>query len=156
MSLGAYRLGLLPAIFILFIIGSVAHAAGETDAPRYVNDPSWPKAFPHHWVMGQIGGLTVDDHDRIWVLQRALPYAVDGEGVKHDLAPAERMPAVMVFDREGNILKSWGGQGYVPDWPKSEHGLWVDRSGNVWIGGNAPGDRQVLKFTADGRQLLEI
>jgi DNA-binding beta-propeller fold protein YncE len=32
----------------------------------------------------------------------------------------------------------------------------VDKADNVWIGGNAPGDRQVLKFTADGRQLLEI
>ena len=53
-------------------------------------------------------------------------------------------------------MKSWGGQGYVADWPKSEHGLWVDAGGNVWIGGNAPGDRQLLKFTADGRQLLEI
>jgi len=66
------------------------------------------------------------------------------------------MPAVLVFDREGNLLKSWGGQGHVPHWPKSEHALWVDEAGNVWIGGNAPGDRQVLKFTADGRQLLEI
>ena len=28
--------------------------------------------------------------------------------------------------------------------------------GNVWLGGNAPGDRQVLKFSADGKLLLEI
>ena len=62
----------------------------------------------------------------------------------------------MVFDTQGNVVKSWGGQGYVRDWPKSEHALWVDAAGNVWIGGNAPGDRQVLKFTADGHQLLEI
>jgi len=149
----AYRFGF--AAFILLAMAPAAQAADD-DAPRYVNDSSWPKPFAHHWVMGQIGGLTVDGHDRIWVLQRALSYAVDEQGVKHDLAPADRMPAVMVFDREGNIVKSWGGQGHVPDWPKSEHGLWVDKGGNVWIGGNAPGDRQVLKFTADGRQLLEI
>jgi hypothetical protein len=135
---------------------SAPDAANDKDIPHYVNDPSWPKPFPNHWVMGQIGGMTVDDHDRIWVLQRALPYAVDEQGVRHDLAPAERMPAVMVFDLAGNIVKSWGGQGYVPDWPKSEHALWVDSQGNVWLGGNAPGDRQVLKFTADGKQLLEI
>jgi len=145
-----------PALLaLLFVMVPGAHAA-ETDVPRYRNDPSWPKPFPHHWVMGQIGGLTVDDHDRIWVLQRALPYAVDEQGAKHALALKDRMPAVMVFDRDGNIVKSWGGQGYVKDWPKSEHGLWVDHDGNVWLGGNAPGDRQVLKFSSDGKQLLEI
>jgi len=121
-----------------------------------VNDPSWPKPFPNHWVIGQIGGLAVDSHDHIWVLQRALPYSVDDQGMKHELALADRMPSVLEFDTEGNILRSWGGQGFVPDWPQSEHALWVDTAGNVWIGGNAPGDRQVLKFTADGRQLLEI
>lgn len=150
------RFGFL-ALSLLLVAVSATHAAdSDKDVPRYTNDPSWPKPFPNHWVMGQIGGLAIDRQDHIWVLQRALPYSVDGQGAKHDLAPADRMPAVMVFDTEGNLLKSWGGQGHVPHWPKSEHGLWVDEAGNVWIGGNAPGDRQVLKFTADGRQLLEI
>ena len=90
------------------------------------------------------------------VLQRALPYSLDERGTKHDLALPDRMPAVVVFDVQGNIVKSWGRHGFVLDWPKSEHGLWVDAQSNVWIGGNAPGDRQVIKFTNDGRQLLEI
>ena len=42
----------------------------------------------------------------------------------------------------------------MPDWPTNEHALWVDRGGNVWISGNGVDDRQVLKFTGDGRQLL--
>ncbi len=150
-----HRLGFL-AVSLLLVAHAASAAEGGNDAPRYANDPSWPKPFPHHWVMGQVGGLAIDRQDRIWVLQRALPYAVDEQGTKHDLAPAERMPAVMVFDTQGNILKSWGGQGFVKDWPKSEHALWIDDAGNVWIGGNAPGDRQVLKFTNDGRQLLQI
>jgi hypothetical protein len=142
----------------LLLVAGTARAAdvNDRDVPHYTNDPSWPKPFPNHWVMGQIGGLAIDHQDRIWVLQRALPYSVDEKGAKHDLAAADRMPAVLVFDTDGNLLKSWGGQGFVPHWPKSEHGLWVDEDGNVWIGGNAPGDRQVLKFTTDGRQLLEI
>jgi len=146
------------AILVLGLAFTLMPAAGadNSDIPHYVNDPTWPKPFPNHWVIGQVGGLAVDAHDRIWVLQRALPYAVDEQGVRHDLAPAERMPAVMVFDTAGNIVKSWGGQGHVKDWPKSEHALWIDDGGNVWIGGNAPGDRQVLKFTNDGRQLLQI
>lgn len=141
---------------LLALLLFAACAAAAPDAPQYKNDPTWPKPFAHHWVIGQIGGLFVDPADHIWVLQRPLPYGVDEAGAKHDLAPAERMPSVLEFDTEGNILKSWGGQGYVPDWPKSEHALWLDAAGNVWIGGNAPGDRQVLKFSPDGRQLLEI
>ena len=146
------RFGVLGLLLVL----PMASRAADTDVPHYVNDASWPKPFAHDWVMGQVGGLAIDRQDRIWVLQRALAYAVDAQGAKHDLAPAERMPAVMVFDGQGNILKSWGGQGFVRDWPKSEHALWIDGAGNVWIGGNAPGDRQVLKFTGDGKQLLEI
>lgn len=150
----------IAAASVLLLLAAAARAAPaddrSSDIPRYANDASWPKPFAHHWVMGQVGGMAIDRQDRIWVLQRALAFAVDDKGAKHDLAPAERMPAVMVFDAKGNIVKSWGGQGYVRDWPKSEHGLWVDADGNVWIGGNAPGDRQVMKFTNDGRQLLEI
>jgi hypothetical protein len=142
---------------ILLVLAPLGQAQqGGKDVPHYVNDPSWPRPFPNHWVMGQVGGMAVDRLDRIWVLQRALPYARDEKGDRHDLAPADRMPAVMAFDTQGNILKSWGGQGYVKDWPKSEHALWIDDAGNVWIGGNAPGDRQVLKFTGDGKQLLQI
>jgi DNA-binding beta-propeller fold protein YncE len=143
------------AFFLMAVVVGVAAARGA-GIPHYKNDASWPKPFPNHWVIGQIGGLFVDSSDHIWVLQRPLPYGLDDTGVKQTLGPAMRMPSVLEFDTAGDILKSWGGQGYVPDWPKSEHALWLDAAGNVWIGGNAPGDRQVLKFTPDGKQLLEI
>lgn len=152
------RIPVLAFVSALAAPWPVADAADRhrPDIPHYEIDPSWPKPLPHHWIMGQIGGLAIDAHDQIWVLQRALGYNRDEQGNKHPLALSQRMPAIMVFDVQGNIVKSWGGQGYVPDWPKSEHGLWIDSDGNVWIGGNAPGDRQVLKFTGDGRQILEI
>jgi hypothetical protein len=157
MSGARHFTALVGGVLLVLMAASATPAQdGDKDVPHYVNDPSWPKPFPNHWVMGQIGGLFVDGQDHIWVLQRPLPYSLDDEGVKHDLAPAERMPSVLEFDTEGNILKSWGSRGYVPDWPKSEHALWVDKGGNVWIGGNAPGDRQVLKFSSDGKQILEI
>jgi len=148
--------GLLVVLVTVAFVGELPAHSADVDMLHYRNDPSWPKPFPNHWVIGQIGGLFVDPNDHIWVLQRPLPYALDDKGVKRELAPAERMPSVLEFDTEGNILKSWGGQGYVPDWPKSEHALWLDQAGNVWIGGNAPGDRQVVKFSSDGKQLLEI
>jgi len=148
--------GILAVFFMVAFAGDAAAHSADKDIPHYKNDPSWPKPFPHHWVIGQIGGLFVDPDDHIWVLQRPLPYALDEAGVKQTIAPAMRMPSVLEFDTAGNILKSWGGQGYVPDWPKSEHALWRDAAGNVWISGNTPGDRQVLKFSSDGKQLLEI
>jgi len=95
------RFGFLAFGFLLVLI-PVAIAA-DSDALRYANDSSWPKPFPNHWVIGQIGGLAVDHQDHIWVLQRALPYSVDEQGAKHDLSPAERMPAVLVFDAGGNF-----------------------------------------------------
>jgi hypothetical protein len=40
------------------------------DPPKYEVDASWPKELPSNWVMGQVGGMAVDRHDHIWVLQR--------------------------------------------------------------------------------------
>jgi hypothetical protein len=46
------------------------------------------------------------------------------------------------------------GQGY--DWPKSEHGIFIDKEDNVWLAGNDPSDHQVLKFTPEGKFLQQI
>ena len=125
-------------------------------APTWRNDASWPKPFPNNWVIGAIGGLYVDERDHIWVLQRQVASRVDAGGQRVDIPPAARMPSVLEFDAAGNLLSSWGRKGYTPDWPLSEHGLWVDRGGNIWLGGNAPGDRHLLKFTRDGKFLTRI
>src|SRR5204863_1467221 len=37
-----------------------------------------------------------------------------------------------------------------------EHGIAVDSKGNVWLTGNGDGDGQILKFTKDGKFLLQI
>ena len=55
---------------------------------------------------------------------------------------------------------TWSGTGAVPapgyEWPQSNHGIIVDHKGNVWIGGNDPKDAQILKFTKDGKFLLQV
>jgi len=61
-----------------------------------------------------------------------------------------------VFDVEGTLLKSWGGPGKGYDWPLVEHGILVDKAGNVWITGSGVGDRQILEFTNDGKFLKQI
>jgi len=65
-------------------------------------------------------------------------------------------PPVIEFDRAGNVLQAWGGEGRGYEWPKNEHGIYVEPAGNVWIGGNDATDNQILKFTNDGKFLLQI
>ena len=58
---------------------------------------------------------------------------------------------MLAFDKQGNLVRHWGGPGAGYDWPSSNHGIFVDHTGIVWIGGNGPGDSQILKFTKDGK-----
>jgi DNA-binding beta-propeller fold protein YncE len=129
------------------------------DGPRYRVDPFWPQELPNNWIIGQIGGLAVDREDHIWVLQRPASNTVDEIGAS--LTPSRSQccisaPPVMEFDKQGHLLHSWGGPGEGFDWPKSEHGIYVDKDGNVWIGGSGPTDRHVLKFKSDGHFLMQI
>jgi len=63
---------------------------------------------------------------------------------------------VLQFASDGKLLKSWGGPGQGYDWPKSEHGIHIDRDGNVWLADNDKDDHQILKFTPDGKFLQQI
>ena len=36
--------------------------------------------------------------------------------------------------------RAWGGPGYHPDWPDSEHGIHVDAKNNIWLTGNGNKD----------------
>jgi DNA-binding beta-propeller fold protein YncE len=53
-------------------------------------------------------------------------------------------------------VSSWGGPSTGYDWPTTEHGLWVDHKQNVWITSSHNREGQVLKFTRDGKFLLQI
>jgi hypothetical protein len=142
---------------ILFSISALATCA--QDIPRYQVDPFWPQELPNNWIIGQIGGLAVDQEDHIWVLQRPASDTLDEIGAS--LTPPRSQccfpaPPVLEFDRQGHLLRFWGGPGEGYDWPKSEHGIYVDKDENIWIGGSAPTDRQLLKFKNDGRFLMQI
>jgi DNA-binding beta-propeller fold protein YncE len=128
-------------------------------APRFVVDPSWPKPLPENWILGQVAGIAVDKDDRIWVLHRPTTLVDDENGATLNPPTTKccrRAPAVLEFDVHGNLLMRWGGPGSGYDWPASEHGIFVDADGNVWIAGNGDTDHQILKFTPDGRFLQQI
>src|SRR6266852_6967097 len=129
------------------------------DPPKYRVEPSWPQELPNNWIMGQIGGLAVDREDHIWVLQRPASNTVDEIGAS--LTPPRSMcclasPPVLEFDKQGHLLASWGGPGEGFDWPKNEHGIFVDKDGNVWLAGNDKNDHQILKFSPSGKFLQQI
>jgi DNA-binding beta-propeller fold protein YncE len=146
----------------LALLGACAaaplHAAGD-EVPRYRVDPFWPQELPNNWIMGQVAGIAVDSQDHVWVLQRPRSSTKDELGASQTPPRNDccmTTPAVLEFDTAGKLIRSWGGPGFVPDWPSGEHAIWVEKSGNVWISGSSVDDRQVLKFTPDGKQLLEI
>ncbi len=83
----------------------------------------WAK-LPRDWSFLDVGGLAVDSQDRVYVFNRSLH-------------------PVMVLDRSGNFLSSWG-EGYF-DRP---HGSRFDQSDILYC--TDDGNHTVSKFTADG------
>ena len=125
----------------------------------YQVDPFWPQPLPNGWILGQVSGVAVDADDHVWVLQRPGSLSDDEKGatfkppLSRCCAPA---PPVLELDASGKLLRSWGGPGPGYDWPGNEHGIHVDAAGYVWITGNGEQDGQILKFTKDGKLVLQI
>ncbi len=137
----------------------VARGQGSGQVPRFQVDPLWPKPLPNRWVMGSVVGVSVDSRDQIWMIHRPSSLSDNERAAALDpplAACCVPAPPILVFDQEGNLVDSWGGPGPGYQWPQSEHGLYVDYKDNVWIGGNGPNDHQIVKFTQDGRFLLQI
>ncbi len=136
-----------------------ADAQGRTvQAPVFEVDPLWPKPLPNHWLLGMTIGLWVDDQDHVWIIHRGAATLHSNEkaltlGVGECCQSA---PPVLVFDQAGNLLRAWGGPGEGYEWPQSNHGIHVDYKGNVWIGGNGAKDAHILKFTKEGKFLLQM
>jgi hypothetical protein len=163
--------------------------------PGFVADAGWPQKLPNNWILGQVGGLYVAPDDHVWVYQRPRSLTDDEAALtaatnkSKDGKPVDAMgfarpygvlgdcclpaPSVMEFDDTGNLLRAWGGpadpdkckaeQGCV--WPATEHGIFVDHNGFVYLGGNNANatpngsawassngaDGMILKFTKDGK-----
>jgi DNA-binding beta-propeller fold protein YncE len=139
----------------------VWHKAPGTTTPQFVVDPSWPRLLPHHWLLGQIGGLFVDRHDHIWVLNRprsltndesglepavtgaldSKKVAVSGLGFERPHGPGAdcciSAPSVLEFDSAGKLLRAWGGPsdpGWMEKHCRAEAGcIWPGNEHGIYV-----------------------
>jgi DNA-binding beta-propeller fold protein YncE len=146
----------------LLLPGATVEAlqGGMVEAPLFEVDPFWPKPLPNHWILGNSIGVGVDSRDHVFIVHRRQSLNPGNEGNVGSAQPAaeccEAAPNVLEFDPAGNLVGSFGGPGNGYTWPVSNHGLQVDPEDNIWIGGNGDGDSHVLKFTRDGRFLMQV
>jgi DNA-binding beta-propeller fold protein YncE len=136
-----------------------AAAAAKAGVPQFQVDPFWPKPLPNNWILGQVAGVAVDKRNHVWIVQR--PKSLSDREVGAQQNPpwgkcCYAAPPVLVFDESGNLVRAWGGPGQGYDWPDNEHGIAVDDNDFVWLSGNGDRDGLVLKFTLDGRFVLQI
>jgi len=145
---------LFATIASIGLFAGVAPATAE--GPVFKVDANWPKQLPNNWILGQIGGMHVDAQDHIWVFQRPRSLGPVDLASSKSAKCCVAAPSVIEFDPEGNVVNSWGGPGYHPDWPESEHGIMVDAKNQVWLTGSNNKDGSLLKFTRDGKFLAKF
>jgi len=102
------------------LVGSGTH--------RYEVNEEWAH-IPEGWT-APMSAVAIDSQDRVYGFNRG----------DHP---------VIVFDREGNCLGSWGDGLF-----SNAHSIRVDPEDNVWVSDRDRG--QILKFTPHGRLLLTI
>ncbi|HEX6314458.1 MAG TPA: hypothetical protein VFZ73_06340 [Gemmatimonadaceae bacterium] len=151
-----------------WVVAVLALAIGEralesqqpmVDAPVFEVDPFWPKPLPDKWVLGNAIGVGVDSRDHVYIVHRqdTMNDAENGAGTNPPTSECcKGAPPVLEFDPQGNLVKAWGGPGEGYVWPGSNHGISIDKNDNIWIGGNGTNDSHILKFSRDGKLLMQI
>jgi 6-phosphogluconolactonase (cycloisomerase 2 family) len=162
--------------------GMTAIAQGRKPVvPIFEVDARFP-TMPDHTVLGGVGGVAADSHGNVWVFHR--PHTLEeGNALENGYKPA---PPVLQFDETGKFIQGWGGPSATGEYQwtnrgglhsayaecascssdrrtngdgrpgTGEHGIYVDHKDNVWVTGNGDGDGQILKFTKNGKFLLQI
>lgn len=84
------------------------------------------------WEMGMVSWVAAGDDDVTYLLQRG-----------------ENADPVVVLDRDGNVVRSWGKGLY-----STPHSIRVDPEGNVWT--TDAKSSKVIKYSSLGEKLMEI
>src|SRR5580704_8923301 len=86
-----------------------APALLASEIPSFAVDTAWPKPLPNNWILGQVGGITVDAQGHIWMIHRPRSLTDDEKGAV--LTPPRSKccisaPPVLEFDSDGNLLRA--------------------------------------------------
>ena len=73
------------------LVATATHAA---DVPKFQVDASWPKPLPNNWILGQVGGITVDSQGHIWVIHRPRSLTDDEKGASLTPPRSRRSAAI--------------------------------------------------------------
>jgi sugar lactone lactonase YvrE len=75
--------------------------------------------------------------------------AVDGKGIIYEIQRGDKADPILVLNRDGKILRSWGkGEYTIP------HGIRIDTAGNIWTTDAA--SSKVIEYSALGKKLTTI
>ena len=155
--LTASVVGLCVGISMLRFTATAQDAMVE--APIFEVDPLWPKPIPNEGLLGMTIGASVDAQDNVWIVHRGASTLHNNEKGAELNPPVaiccRSAPPVIAFNPDGDVIHAWGGPGQGYEWPELMHGVHVDFKGNVWLGGNGAKDSQILKFTQDGKFLMQ-
>jgi sugar lactone lactonase YvrE len=180
------RVELLTACIVVTWLATAADPFAQSGLPnpyrpvKGLADGGGPSIPGGEWArlpggreMGPPASVHVDiDGESIWAFIRCdetspLPVAAGGRFGLDCLGPDHKIKnidTIYKFDPKGNVVKSFGAGRFI--WP---HGLYVDRSGNVWAT-DAVGEQgvalaakagvraghQVFKFSPDGKLLMTL
>jgi DNA-binding beta-propeller fold protein YncE len=100
-----------------------------TEKPRYTVVEDWGR-LPEGWSFIEATSVAVDGNDNVYVYNRGAH-------------------PVIVFDRDGRFLRSWG-EGMTI----RAHGITIGPDDSVWL--TDDGDHTIRQFTPDGKLLLTI
>ncbi len=121
-----------------------ASSAPTNDAPNpYQTVLNWAQ-LPDGRKWGSTAGVSVGPDGNIWAVDRCGANSCDGS----------TLDSILEFDPSGKLLKSFGGGLF-----SMPHGIFADSQGNVWVTDTGAKDGkglQVVKFSADGKELLRL
>lgn len=142
---------LFTGVFILAVAFGLAWAIAKYGASppptgeAYRLIPNWPQ-LPDGLVLGQVAGVDVDSHGKVFVFHRAERFW-GGENIELKFIAS---PTVLVLDNEtGRVIHQWGAGTFV-----MPYGLTIDDEDNIWL--TDVGLHQVFKFDSAGALLMTL